>query len=80
MVRVVSEHVLQHVSHLSRRGEHSLVVAILEARTACAHEAIQSAGDGNEERTHSVGERATALAFDNEMEMIALHGVVHDAK
>lgn len=57
-----------------------LVVAVVEARAACAHDAIEAAGDARKKVAKAIAHRAAVVGLDDEMNVIVLNREVHHPK
>ena len=78
MLSKVGEH--DGVSHFSWRPERAPVPAISPEAPASRQEIVDVPGDANRDAAHPARERACAFRLDDEMDVVALHGVVNYAK
>jgi hypothetical protein len=56
------------------------MVAVGEDATAAPHDAIDGTSETRADRHHAASERLAVLRLDDEMGVIALQGVVHEAE
>src|SRR4029077_15585902 len=74
------EDVAERVAYLSRRWKEPHVVAVDKDATAAPHDAIDGTSQTRADRHHAASEGLTVLRLDDEMGVIALQGVVHEAE
>src|SRR5262249_40243888 len=76
----IAEDVDEGVAHRARRREVAAVPAI-GPETAAAHdELVHGAGDADCKTLHAGRERALVACFDDEVQMVPLHGEMEDTK
>ena len=80
VVAVVAEQVADGVRHLSRRAQGARVVAVSENRPAATGEAVEQPGEAGREALHRLREAGSAFRLDDEVQVIALNRVMHEAK
>jgi len=79
VVPEVLEHVPDGVRGLPHRLQDVRVIAVREHLPRPPSEAVQGARQTNRKTLNGARERAWLLAFDNQVQVIALDRVVHDA-
>ena len=57
-----------------------MVVAAVEHRPAAPADAVHGAGETGADALHAAGERVLAVCFDDQVHVVALERVVHDAE
>ena len=72
MVLRVVEDVAQRVPRLARRGDHLVVVALLQDRAFAAPEPIERLRQSNEEALHAARDRVAAWRLDDQVKVIGL--------
>ena len=80
MVRIVPEHVANRVRDFPRGPQHVRVIAIGKDGPAPLHHAIEGARHADLEALHSARQRFLAVRLDDEVQVIALNRVMHEAK
>jgi hypothetical protein len=80
MLSKVREHVHEGISNRSRRREVAPVPAISPKTTPPHHELVHRTGNANYEVANACGQGSLVARFDDEMNVIPLHGKVHHAK
>ena len=74
--------ILQNVSacmaDFTRRLKHVHMISFSEDFTLCTHELIEAACYANGKAAHGPCEVLVIFGLDNEMDMIALHGIIDD--
>jgi len=78
MLAEVLEHVRDRMARLSAAHEIVAVVPVREHRPLPPQQPIDAARDADRETLHPPAERARVLRFDQQVEMIAPDGEVHD--
>jgi hypothetical protein len=78
MFAEILQDVHQSVPDLARRDERSRMKTICPDLAATAERAIDGLGDANGESLHAATERDEAVAFDEQMDVIALHAEMYD--
>lgn len=76
----VEQHVGDRVSHLPRSPESAQVVAVGKDASGEGQGAARCERKPRRERHHAAGERASPVGFDDEVRVIRLDGIVHDAE
>lgn len=76
----VAQHVAQRVPHLAWRTQDAVLVAVDEDTAPAPPEPVQSAGHADREPLQAARQGGPAGAFDDQVQMIRLHAVVHQAK
>ena len=76
----VGEHVAKSRPHGSRRRQGARMVAIGPEPAALAEQLVHSPRDADHEPAHARRERPLVPRLDDQMEMVVLHGKVHDSK
>ncbi len=76
----VEQHVAQHPVHLAWRLEEVQVIAIGEHLSVALGDAVHSTRQARADGHHATSERVPIVRFDDEMCVIALQGVVHQAE
>ncbi len=78
VLAMVHQHVHQRVPYRTRRGEHARVVSIAPDPTAPPERPVHDACEPDRESGASARQRARILRFDDEVDVIRLHRVLHD--
>ena len=80
MTPSVQKYVTERRADLLRRRKQLHVVAVGEYRTVATHHAIHGARQASTDGLHPASERVAVPRFDDEMRVVALKRVVHQAK
>ena len=80
MLSCVEQHVTDRVSRLSRRAQRADVVAAKEYGSTAPKDALYAARNAGRDGLHRSAERVLVARLEDQMEMIALHGEVDDAR
>jgi hypothetical protein len=76
----VQENVAKRIAHLSRGWKEPHVVAIGENATAATEDTIHGTGETRADRHHAASECGAVLRLDDEVRVISLERVVHEAE
>jgi hypothetical protein len=80
VLRCVDEHINDSVTDSSRRGERATVPAVRPDCPAPHQQAIQPLRETNDERAHPRAQRAPVRSFDEQMNVVGLHGELDHAE
>jgi hypothetical protein len=79
VVTVVAEHVADRACRLSGRGENVRVISVGEYRPTSAGARVEPLGEPDCQALHPARKRGLSFGLDDEVQVIALDGVVDDA-
>ena len=80
MLPRVEEHVAKRRSHLPGRAERAVVIAAVKNCSAPTKDPIHGPSQARGEALHPIAQGRDALRFDEQMHVIVLQRVVHDAE
>jgi len=70
----VVQHVVQRMTHFTRRLEHVRVIAVAEHGSDSTPQAVECTRDADAEALHAARERSLIVCFANEVQVIRQHG------
>ena len=79
VVPEVAQHIADRVGHLAPRDQRARMIAIRKDRTLPGCERIEPPGNADGEPLHRLRQRRAALDLDDQVQVVALDRVVHDA-
>jgi hypothetical protein len=76
----IEQHITERVAHGAGCCQGPGVVAVREQATLASQPGVDGSGDPYGEALYAAREGATVGGFGDEMQMVALHGEVYEAK
>jgi hypothetical protein len=76
----IEQHIGERAPHLARRAQDPQVIAAVEHRARESERALGRARHPGRDRLHPTPEGLLAGALDEQVQVVALHRVVHDAE
>ena len=80
VVAVICKYVGEGATRLCGRAEGTGMVAVSEDLAAALESAVEALGEANAETLQAAAQRVAVVGLDEEVDVIALDGEVHDAK
>ena len=80
MLSRVVEYMSERGSHLSGRAECAVVVAAVENRSPSIEDAVHGPSEARGQALHPIAQGRDALRFDEQVDVIVLQRIVHDAE
>ena len=80
MAAGVVQDVGERVANVFGGAQDAVVVAVGEDGAFAVPQAVEGFGDADEEALHAAGEGVAVLRFGHHVQVVAEHGVVHQAK
>jgi hypothetical protein len=76
----IVQDVTQGIPHFERRFQSARVVTVRENGTATAGAAVDGSGNANRQALNAAPQRSAVCGFGDQMDVIALNGVLAQAK
>jgi hypothetical protein len=76
----IEEHINQDIANITRRLQRARMIAVREDAAARRKQSVHTTGDPHGESFHALTEAPSVVCFDNQMDVVRLYAVVHDAE